>query len=201
MSYHKRRKKGASSFSYRYRRNQKEGPSPAVSLPANWQLVSTEDDSRQYCKVGTGGSSGPCTVSASVSISANGTWTAFFDGKKIPATSFALSRFPPVLTSQVMESELISELNKSALCPGNPDNIFVKIYRRKGGTVKGNRGNGEVVAFVDEYPVVSSSSRPFPSTIRRVDCDIVTGHNGDDYPAQCGACNAFRSTLRSAASR
>lgn len=208
MSYHKKRKKGARSFFYRYKKradsSSQEKDSPQnINLPAHWQLVvaTNNDVSCQYCKVGVDGISGLCMVTASVTVSSDSTWNAYFNGKRIPVTCNILSKYPPKITSQGMLSEVIAELDRAVLCPGNPDNAFVDIYKKKDGMVKGNRGSGETVAFVDSTPVISSCGKQYLETIRRVDCDIISNENSDHYPLPCGNCKSFRSTLRSALSR
>ena len=140
-------------------------------------------------------------ATASVTVSSDGTWNAYFNSKRIPVTCSILSKYPPKITSQTMLLEVITEIDRAFLCPGNPDNAFVDIYKRKDGIVKGNRGSGETIAFVDDTSVTSSSGKQYLQTIRRVDCDIISNENSDHYPIPCGNCKAFRGTLRSALSR
>ena len=208
MSYHKKRKKGARSFFYRYKKRgsssqNKENSPHNISLPAHWQfIVATNNDvSCQYCKVGVDDTSGLCMVTASITVSSDSTWNAYFNGKRIPVTCSILSKYPPKITSQRMLSEVIAKLDRAVLCPGNPDNAFVDIYKKKDGIVKGNRGSGETIAFVDSTPVTSSCGKQYLQIIRRTDCDIISEKNSDHYPIPCGNCKSFRSTLRSALSR
>ena len=148
MGYHKRRKKSARSFFYRHKRhqsgqNKENDPPESISrhpdLPAHWQLAIANGDTSQYYKLGADAISGLCMVTASVAVNSDGTWNAYFNSKKIPVTCSILSEFPPKVTSQRRLSEIIAVLDRAVLCPGNSEEVFVDIYRKKGGMVKGNR--------------------------------------------------------------
>ena len=39
--------------------------------------------------------------------------------------------------------------------------------------MKGQRGGGDTVAYIDEHPVVDSRGHSHHWTVRRVDCDIL----------------------------
>ena len=66
--------------------------------------------------------------------------------------------------------------------------------------MKGLRGCGNTVAYIDEHPVIDSGGQSHTRTIRRVDCDILREPSGQ-FPLRCRSCQSFRLTLRSSVSR
>ena len=146
------------------------------------------------------GSSGLGEVTASVILDSDGTWNAYVGDKKVPDMCDVLARFRSSPLADDKLSELIKAIDDSVLCPGNPDEKFVSACKDKGGTVKGARGNGDVVAFVDNSLVTDHSGKQYRCTVRRVDCDMLC-ERSSRYPLRCKSCQAFRSTLRSMVSR
>ena len=45
----------------------------------------------------------------------------------------------------------------AVLCPGNPEHKFIAICQARGGAIKGERGCGDIVAFVDHSLVFDAS--------------------------------------------
>ena len=170
-------------------------PDNSMLLPPRWQKLSDT----QYCKVEEG-SSGLGEVTASIILDSDGTWNAYVGDKKVPDMCDVLARFRSSPLADDKLSELIMAIDNAVLCPGNPDEKFVSACKDKGGTVKGARGNGGVVAFVDNSLVTDHSGKQYRCTVRRVDCDMLC-ERSSRYPLRCKSCQAFRSTLRSMVSR
>lgn len=120
-------------------------------------------------------------------------WKVHVHGNEVPSTCNVLSRYPTHISSALTLCELIATIDNSVLCPGNPDEKFVELYDKKG-EVKGDRGNGTVVAVVKEASVEDLQGNPCSKTIRRVDCDVII----DRSSFHCENCRLFRKTLRSA---
>ena len=186
MSKHHKRRKGARSFFY-HRKQSSKKLSPLcldpASLPLSWQLAM---DGKQYYKLAEDPSDvGRLHVATSLNVLPNdGSWKAYFMSKPIPSSCKMLESVPRSIQQPSELAYLIALLDKATLCPGNVDKEFVAIYQAKGGVVKGERGNGPPVAFVEN------------ETIRRVNCEIICE---GQYP--CDACRSLRSTLRSARAR
>ena len=212
--HHKRRKKGARSrFDRRKndeRRNQhtnKENLATSITtqgdstlgLPVHWQKVASTENI-QYCKVESGGYADVCRVTRSVTLNPDHTWSVFIGGKKVPETCSILTRFSSSVTSDIVLSKLIKGIDEAVCCPGNPEEKFVTVCQMRGGSIKGTRGAGDRVAFIDSSPVVDSSGKCYNITVRRVDCEVICERAGQ-YPLRCTSCQAFRSTLRSSVSR
>ena len=53
---------------------------------------------------------------------------------------------------------------KHYVCIGNPE-VFVTACKEKGGTIKGEKGMGEVVAELDGEPVVDGKGKEFNHTV------------------------------------
>ena len=153
---HKRRKKGVrQKFDRRKSHRCKENIPPPNNhftplLPQHWQVHAGSEDGIQYAKLQEK-SSEMCQVSASVALLQDGTWTAFFQGQKIPANNAILSRFPHNITSSCALQELIVAVDSAALCPGNPeDNIVSVCKKRSDEKIRGERGFGQTIGYVDD---------------------------------------------------
>ena len=66
--------------------------------------------------------------------------------------------------------------------------------------MRGARGNGDVVAFIDKSSVTDHSGKQYQCTVRRVDCDMLC-ERASQYPLRCKLCQLLRSMLRSLVSR
>lgn len=62
--------------------------------------------------------------------------------------------------------------------------------------MRGERGHGDTVAFIDSTAVVDSEERSYSCSVRRVDCEIICISH-----TRCKQCNSFRDTLRCSLSR
>ena len=107
-----------------------------------------------------------------------------------------LMRFPLLLTSSSQVKEMLTCLNQAVLCPGNPDDDFVALCRKRGGVLRGERGHGDVIASLDDSPVVDPLGSRYEQTIRQVDCALLCLPTNTRYPQRCMACKLLRNTLR-----
>ena len=57
----------------------------------------------------------------------------------------------------------------------------------------GIRGNGDVIASIDNSVVTDHSGKQYQCTVRRADCDILC-EKSSQYPLRC---ISFKSTIRS----
>ena len=147
------------------------------TLPRLWQKVGES----QYCKVEIG-HNGSCQISSSVRLDKDSNWTIFVGENQVPRTCPVLDGFSPSLPT----SEDLPALQMMLfLCPGTQEEKFIAICQARGGVVKGARGCGATVAFIDlSSPVFDSSGSYYQCTVRRVDCDILCERSGQ-YPSRC----------------
>jgi len=82
-------------------------------------------------------------------INPDGVWDVSIHSKRVPATCSVFSDIPRVASPDDI-AELMKIIDGCTLCPGNADAAFVKLYKSKGGNVRGARGRGEAVAYVDD---------------------------------------------------
>ena len=123
-------------------------PDSSLVLPQYWQKLSET----QYCKVEEG-SSGLGEVTAALIIDPDGTWNAYIGGRKVPATCAVLAKFRSSSLTDDNLTDMIKAIDSANLCPGNPDERFVTACKERGGTVRGGRGNGDVIASIDTCEV------------------------------------------------
>ena len=208
--YHKKRKKGARSHFYRTKNDERHRQqankenhdvlvtppdSHSIALPQHWQKNSPS----HYCKM-EGDSNGVFQITKSIVIDSTRTWSVYFGDKRIQNTCKVLSRFRSSVDTDKDLAELIRCVDRAVLCPGNPEEKFVTACKLKGGEMKGARGLGDTVAYVDNSPAVDAGGKLYQCTVRRVDCDVLCERTGQ-YPSRCKTCQAFRSTLRKSTSR
>ena len=115
-------------------------------------------------------------------------------------SSEVLAKFPEYLPPD-RYIELVCAVDEAALCPGNPEERYVNICKKKGGMIRGERGHGDVVAYIDNTTVIDYLGNSFCCSVRRTECDIICKRNKGNLPVRCKHCDTFRGTLRSTFSR
>ena len=170
----------------------------SITLPEYWQAFPGTHDI-QFSKVEIA-LDGLRELTASVLINSNLSWSIHVISKQVPATCKLLTEFPLTLSSPTTITNLLSCIHHAAICPGNPDVDFIDLCQKHGGTIKGARGNGDTIAFLDHKPVINSDGQSHPCSVRRVDCEVICEPT-DPYPLRCQVCQSFRPTLRAIRSR
>jgi hypothetical protein len=153
-----------------------------IPLPNNWQVFSGST-SVEHCQLKSDASGVRC-VAGSVVVSCDMSWSVHFHGVKVPAACKVLANFPLVIAAFSVVMKLVQCVDQAVICPGSSDEEFVTLCQKRGGTIKGQRGYGETVVFVDERPVIDSRGESHPRTVRRVDCDILCEPSGRN-PLRC----------------
>ena len=120
---------------------------PENSIPVNWQVFSDEADTSYYNVEHTANHG--TTIGLCITVHADNTWNVFACGKEVPETNPLLEGMPRCITSSTT-AELLSIVERACICPGSPDKDFVDICAKRGGTMRGERGFGPVIAFVDK---------------------------------------------------
>ena len=138
-------------------------------------------------------------VTCSIVVTQDLMWSVYVRGVKVPTTCKVLVDCPPCIPSVRAISEVVKCVDRAVICQGNADEEFVSLCTKRGGTIKGERGKGDTVAFIDNHPVNDCSGQSHPCTVRRVDCDILC--NPSRYTLRCKSCQLFRCTLRSSVNR
>ena len=166
-----------------------------LSLPdKQWQIIE-HDGEVQYCKV-VKADNGACRVTSTLNIYSDKSWDVFIFDRKVPRENSLLSGFPDYISSSSKATELLDTIHGAFMCPGNPDEKFVNMCSKRGGEVRGDRGHGDVVAYVDSTSVTDSDGKSFCCSVRRTDCQLLCS-----LPGRCKSCSGFRSSLRKTLSR
>ncbi len=169
-----------------------------IHTPDHWKLFS-DSTTVEYCQLKRD-PSGVCHVATSVVVNADLSWSVQLRGVQVPAACKVLAEFPPTIAASSTVLKLMECVDRAVICPGSPEDDFISVCEKRGSTIKGQRGHGDTVAFIDEHPVTDSKGQSHPRTIRRVDCAILCEPSGQ-YPLRCRSCQSFRSTLRSSVCR
>ena len=106
-------------------------------LPSDSWLKTSRVDALEVCKLGIRTPSDQDVNSAepvimlTVQVAEGGTWCISVHGKRInPESCTLLSKFPTSLPPDCFNN-LLLELDKLSVCPGNPDKHFVDIVQSK----------------------------------------------------------------------
>lgn len=162
----------------------------SVQLPQHWQVFSTEHDV-QYSKFQPN-ESGVLEIQYTLIVHTDLTWNVLCKGNPVPASCRVIPQAStPANFSMV--TQLLHAIDGATMCPGNLDDDFVQICQKRGGTMKGSRGNGETVAIMNG----DGSRHPF--TVRHIDCEMV--YIREAQAQCCNICQQYCSTLRVCRSR
>ena len=161
-------------------------------LPENWPKIG---DGRN-CKL-EDGVHGLVQVTMSLLVETDFNLTVFAARKRVPESSNVLT-FHCSNEQDVVAA--IEAINKATLCPGNPDEKFVSLCKKKGGSIRGEKGTGDAVAVVEDIAVEGQDGEQYSSTVRGTDCSVLCLKPGP-HPVRCKACQSYRSSLRSMVNR
>ena len=164
---------------------------PALALPKHWQALG----SGKFCKIEEG-SSGLGQIMMSLLVNEDSSCFVFVGGKQVPSSSEVLMNLH---SSNAVE--VINAVEDAAVCPGNPEESYILACKKRGGSIRGARGDGDVVAIMDDMAVQGPDGEQYTSTVRRLDCSLLVCLKGKKYPSRCKSCQMFRKTLRSIVSR
>lgn len=70
-------------------------------------------------------------VTRSLSIFSDLTWLVKVNGQEVPAKSKVLANYPQFLASSRIAEDMIRQIDKSILCPGNPEPEFVSLCKNE----------------------------------------------------------------------
>ena len=169
-----------------------------VAIPANWHTC-VGHSSVEYCQLMKDVNGMP-QVSKRVRVYNNYSWSVLVQDHKVDDSCDVLSHFPQTFETSNQISMVVKSVDRAFICPGNPDQRFVDVCQSKGGTISGQSGNGDTVAFIDKHGVIDSRGQSYPCTVRRVDCDFLCSPSAQ-CPQRCRSCQVLRTTLRSSISR
>ena len=170
------------------------------SIPDQWQTF-VDPNSVEFCHLTRSTESNDTRqVTKSIVIRSDLTWLVKVLGHIVPTTSKLLANYPPSIAPPHVAKDLLEQAHRAAIRQGNPDPEFLLLCRKRGDAIRGERGHRDVVAFLDKKPSCGHGGGRHSATVRRIDCDILCAQHGS-YPKRCGACQSFRSTLRSSSSR
>jgi len=165
---------------------------PVTTLPKHWEVYADGNIIRYFKLLHNTAS----RVVSSVVIYENHSWDVIIHEKKIGHSVAAIARFPQKISSSDAILDLISVVENSTTCPGNPEEKFVDECRRKGGSIKGDRGLGQMIGFIDNSGDIKVGSETYSCTVRSTNCDIMCMKGG-----RCSSCSNLRGTLRTAICR
>ena len=117
----------------------------SVSLPEHWQAF-PGDGGVQWSRMEIG-CDGLLQPTTSVLLTHDLSWSVHINGKKVPATCKLLVKFPAMISSPIIISNLLCSIHHAAVCPGNADEDFVTLCEKRGGTMK---KGGDIIAYLDK---------------------------------------------------
>ena len=166
-------------------------------MPNQWinntDLELGANDKIHLCKIqsvpASDSSSTPPSISHSLTINSNLSWTAFVYGNPV-SNSICVPLFSiPDKVDHDSLKLLLSKLDSSNVCPGNPDRNFVEMLVTKKGKIMSGNGN-DVFVSIDSRVPVHLNGDTYTRTVRRSTCEIITNDK------KCRQCVDYRDTLR-----
>ena len=152
-------------------------------LPKHWQKLGDG----KFCKVEEG-ASGLGQVTMSLVIAPDRSVSAFVSRKKVPSSSNVITCSQCSNYDEVLR--VIKAIDSAALCPGNPEEKFVSLCRKRGGCIRGERGNGDVIAAVEDVEIEGPDGEYYSSTVRKSDCSSCARNSQNiQYAAKHVSCS------------
>ena len=100
------------------------------------------------------------------------TFNVYARDKQVPKSCALLEEFAACSSSSSNVSTLLRTDDHMILCPGNAEEVYVINCQKRGGEVKGGRGAGETIVYINNSVVIHHQGQCYSHTVRRVDCDI-----------------------------
>lgn len=117
-----------------------------------------------------------CRVTSSVNIYSDMSWDVFFhDRLRCLQRIYSYHVFR--ITSSNAAIKLLP-VDSTFPCIGNPDEKFVSMCNMRGDEVRGDKGHGDVVAYIDKTSVTDVSGKVFSFSVCRKDCELLISKPG-----------------------
>lgn len=158
-----------------------------TNVPPDWVVYESEE-ALQFCLM----NSNPPTVSRSVSVNADFTWYVHANKRVVPRDNEVIRRLPEKVSSVSNLTDILSTVKTARKCPGNPEEHFVQVLEKRGGSVVGV--NGKVSAIIDNQEDIVSGGITYSKTIRHSDCEGFCSADTTNL-RRCPCCKKYRSQL------
>ena len=167
-------------------------PSWISSAPESQWIChsSITDGNISICKVlNQGANSQESTIiTHSLVIKTDRTWTLTVHGKLInPIKCSCLSSISEKLSVESL-SAIIVIVDRCSICPGHPDENFIKMLEdNKGKLLSKNQGE---ISSIDNHSPVQLNGQIFSKTVRHSKCQVLVSEG------KCSTCVKYRNSLR-----
>ena len=119
------------------------------SIPEKWQVHRDGSETNYYHVVTT--ASAGTRIALCVTIHPDSTWNVYAYGKEVSVDGNPLFEgVPRCVTLSTTITDLLNVTSRACVCPGNPEENFVEICNKRGGTMRGERGFGPAVAYINK---------------------------------------------------
>ncbi len=109
-------------------------------LPAGWVDATQSEGELALCCFSHSATPTP-SIRFTITIKEDFTWTIFFHAQRVETdSSLVLQDVPPILNSSDDVACLITVIDSSKLCVGNPDGRFIPLLHQRGGNFKDRCG-------------------------------------------------------------
>ena len=158
-----------------------------AAVPPDWVVYESEE-ALQFCLM----KSNPPTVTRSVTLNPDFTWFVHVHKRVVPRDNEVIQRLPERVTSVSTLTEILIAVKAARKCPGNPEEHFVQILEKRGGSVVGI--NGRVSAIIDSQEDVVSGGMMYYKTVRHSECEVFCLADTTNL-RRCPCCKKYRSQL------
>ena len=157
-------------------------------LPQHWINQSTPHNPIQVCKVSLTESHG-LVVTHSVTIYNDLSRSAFVHGHHLKINDLSVQFSVPEKIDAHFLNTFLVWLDECTVCPGHPDEHFVKMLKSRGGKIMA-RHNNDVIAALDSYAPLMLNGKIYHQTVRSTSCRVVC------KGTKCDHCVSYRDSLR-----
>ena len=158
-----------------------------ANVPPDWVVYESEE-ALQFCLI----KSNPPTVTRSVSVNADFTWYVHANKRVVPRNNEVIQRLPEKVTSVSTLTDILINVKAARICPRNPEEHFIQVLEKRGGSVVGI--NGRVSATIDNQEDVVSGGITYSKTVRHSDCEVFCSADTTNL-RRCPCCKKYRSQL------
>lgn len=116
-------------------------------------------------------------------------WKVYAHGKEASPPSCSILKNISERLDRTTLHRLLTLVDKSKVCVGNPDSNFISMLQSKKGVIK--TADGTQSAYLDESMSVHVDGEVHSNTVRSANCEFIT------HGLKCSSCVGYRSTLRS----
>ncbi|XP_077863839.1 uncharacterized protein LOC144348231 [Saccoglossus kowalevskii] len=161
----------------------------SCSLPPGWIFQSNSRE-MNFLYLQSVGELGQQITKFLLNIRRSGVWEARLAQSTVNNTA-PFQQLAKVIERPSMVLALVNVVDSCKICIGNPDTKFYEVSASRNGVFTGHEKHAPMVAQQHKIHIIDSKGNVYDSTVRTVDCGIISDEGKD----RCNSCCLFRNKL------